>query len=287
MKMRRLLLATVVALGCFGAPTALFLIDRAGAVSPSATNPSKGFLSARKLSKRDLGNPGVAAITTVSIGTNTNTSGTTIAVTVGAGGVPATSMIFCAAFEFTNSTTIGTIADTASNTYTKIGATLLPNNTASAHGEGGIFYAYNVTALSNGNTITFTKNGGSVQAVFSCLYATGIKTVADPLDTAVSPTIAFGSSTTPSVTSGTPGVAGELFICALAFGDTTATPTFTQDTGNGWAVPPTEASVNNGGNGNQVNGGNQVNVGTGTKACAPTYSASKPWAITIAGFKPQ
>lgn len=138
------------------------------------------------------------AISVTNIGTATGSSGGSLAVTVPAGGVPAGALIVVVVSEGA-STVGGSVADTAGNTYTAV--TGVFNNAASASGYGRMYYALNATALAQNNTITFTRQTSGSNAAMSAMYATGIQT-ASALDTAVTNT-ATGSSTTPSVTSGT------------------------------------------------------------------------------------
>jgi hypothetical protein len=141
---------------------------------------------------------------TLSIGTGTG-AGATITVTVPAGGVPAGSLIFVAATDLAT-TAGGSVVDTAGNTYTLISS--VARNGAGANGFVRTYYAKNSTALASGNSITLTKVDGTARGAMTALYATGMNTSA-PLDLAVTAT---GSSAAPSVASGAPAVAGELFI---------------------------------------------------------------------------
>jgi hypothetical protein len=222
------------------------------------------------------------AISVTNIGQNNTTIGTTVSVTVPVGGVPAGALICVAVCDRTNSVPAGSVSDSAGNTYSAIvGANL---NGATASGYGRIFYAWNVAALVSGNTITFTKassnNGG-----LSAFYATGIDAAADPKDTAVTAS-STSNSTTPSITSGTASVAGELFVAATPRAGAIGGPdSFTQDTGHGWAAPFNDVG-GNGGADSRVSGGNQVNSGTGAITYAPTYGTAHSQCALICAFKP-
>lgn len=211
------------------------------------------------------------AIAVTSIGTASATVGNNATITVGAGGVPAGCLIYIAGHDGASAAADSTVADTAGNTYVKIDRQNL-NNVANARNVI-CHYVKNAAALVNTNTIVFTPGAGGVNSA-SALYATGIDTTA-PLDTAVTAK-AGGSSTTPSVTSGTPGVSGELFVAALAWASGTLTDDAT------WAHPPdantTQAAA-------MISGGDQVNAGTGTKTYAPSSSMSGIWGTIVAGFK--
>lgn len=206
------------------------------------------------------------AIVVTDNGGATNVSGTTLAktaVTVAAG-----SLIVVRSAE--TGTTLGTVTDSAGNTYTAI-TSVHPGGGVST-GTTGLFYCKNCLALSSG-TVTFHKTASGNCAI-AVMSATGIDTVA-PLDTAVTNT-ATGSSAAPSVTSGSPAVSGELFVAVADWA--TSSRTGTQDTGDGWAAPPVAQTLDI--------GGNQVNAGTGTLTYAPTLSGTSVWGAIIVAFKP-
>jgi hypothetical protein len=214
------------------------------------------------------------AIALTSIAGNGSATGSTIAMTVPAGGVPAGSLIVVTVIENNTTGTIGTINDTSDNIYTKI--TDLSPNAANANGRAAMFYCKNCQPLVSGNLITYNKITTGVSVMIDSFYATGVDTAA-PLDTAVTAT-SSASSSTPTVTSGTPSVAGELFVAAVFRKGST---TFTQDTTHGWAAPPNPASSSTHGSA----GGSQVNAGTGTKIYSPTLGTSLVNCQIVAGFK--
>lgn len=184
--------------------------------------------------------------------------------------VPAGSLIFVETEDKSNSASDGTLSDGGVNTYVKIARANL--NGAQANGNLIAWYVKNCNALS-GATLTFTPAIAGPNYV-GLIYATGIDTVA-PLDTAVTAS-ATGSSTTPSATSGTPAVSGELFVGSVA-GTTGA---FTDD--GAWA------SQNGSGTatvGVRCYDAYQVNAGAGTLTYAPTFSLSNNWADIVVGFK--
>lgn len=214
----------------------------------------------------------------VDLGSNSNVAGATLALTGVA--VPSGAAIVVFVSEGNNiNYTGGTVADDAGNTYTLVSA--LKNNAQASVGGGSLFYAKNASALTAGQNITYTKQGANA-TIITALYATGIDPTA-PLDTSVTAT-ATGSSSTPSVTSGTPGEAGELFVGALCWQDTVA-GTYAVDSGNGWAVPMAGVKSASGTQKAAGGGGNQVNAGTGTIAFAPTTGANNRWAIWVIGLK--
>lgn len=226
------------------------------------------------------------AISVTTLGTVADSTGTgaTLALAVPGGGCPAGALIFVGVAEGNAATFAAgcTIVDDAGNTYTSIaGATC-----SGVSDFGQIFYAKNVAALTAAQNITVTKQNSGDRLWISALYATGVDTVA-PLDTAVTTTATPGSTTTPSVTSGTPVQSGELFVGFIA--QQQNTQLFAQDTVNGWAAPPDMigfTAVNLGSAFACIAGGNQVNAGTGTKTFAPvTAPVGARTAIFIAGFK--
>jgi hypothetical protein len=190
--------------------------------------------------------------------------------------VPTGSLIVVVVAEFNFTSTLGSVSD-GLNTYS-LAASQSPNNSA-ANGVFGVFYAFNAGGLSSG-TITYTRNASGVDAYVSAFYATNVA-ASSPIDANVTKT-GFGAVNSPTLTSGTPGQAGELFVAAMTFLGAGGIG-FTQDTTNGWAAPPAATSVFD----NQmVAGGSQVNAGTGTKTFHPTTTGTSPaTASVILGFK--
>lgn len=223
-------------------------------------------------------------ITVVNIGTNSTiaTPGS-LAISVGGGGVPAASLIV---LLVTDNTTTGSASDTAGNTY-QVG----PSKQVTYNGYAQIFFVYNSLALSSGNSITYTAT--SIAWSMSAFYATGIQTSSNPLDTSVTASLNnYGALNT--LTSGTPSVAGELFVAMLGSKSAATTagpyPWFVQDTADGWGGPPPTSvyDATSGGPLTAVDGGYQINSGTGTKAFTPggNGSSTYDYASIIVGFKP-
>lgn len=207
-----------------------------------------------------------------SLGGNANASGATVALT--SVNVPARSLIVVGITEIQPSSN-GSVADSAGNSYTLIKQAYVNGN--SGLGNIQLFYAYNVLPLSGGS-ITYTKATSGDATSISALFASCIQTTPSPLDAAVTAS-ATASSSTPSVTSGTPGQAGELFVGFLGWN---GTGTFTQDSTNAaWASTLTFENSSSASGG----GGSVVNSGTGTLKYAPTMGTSHYNAIIIAGFK--
>lgn len=224
-----------------------------------------------------LNNSGPIVVTNV--GTASSNLGTTTPVTSVT--IPAGSLIVALIQSLDSGFTCSgsSVTDTASNSYS-VAFNLIPNNTPASSGRGCLVYAYNSISLNSG-TITFTHNN-NFASLISIIYATNVQTSSTPLDGSVSST-SFGLSTSPTVTSGSPSTANELFICALtAANNGGGLGSFTQDTVNGWAFPPTTVTL---ADATQVNGGNLYNISLSAKTCSPTYSVIEAWAIGIAGFK--
>ena len=216
------------------------------------------------------------AIALTNIGVN-NGSGTTVAVTVPAGGVPAGALICVLAYEVSGvtPTASGTLSDTI-NTYNNA-----KNSTNSSGGRWlTVFYAYNVLALTSANSITYTLNNSGNFAAVSAFYATGIQTSSDPFDSVAAASAALPSGS-PSVTSGTFAVPGELVVGAV--GASGSVGSFTQDSTNAaYTTPPNiEAAFSSF---FPVAGGSVVQSTTTALTYNPT--AVTPWIAIIVSFKP-
>lgn len=224
----------------------------------------------------------MSGFTVVNIGTNTSTVGGTIAVTVPAITVPKNAIVAVLVTEKSTSGSLGTLADTQSNTYNVISGASAALGGANANGQGILFLSRIVTPLVNGNTITYTKNLSGAAAAISAFYINNVG-----FNNALSATVdvsavATGTTGTITVTSPTPHSAGDIAIgCLFDSGTTTAggNATFTQ--ASGFNTPPNEA--NTGGSGNaRVNGGFEFSPTGGTVTYAPTLSSTaQQWALGI------
>lgn len=220
--------------------------------------------------------------TTTNIGTNASASVSSISVTVGAGGVPANSLIcVCAsASGISNNALTGTaITDSQSNTYARADNVII-NNT-STNGSIYLFSTYNGAALVSGNTITLTA-AASGRLALSCFYVTGQRVTSNPLDAAASTSGgAFGQSATPSAAMrAAPVVPGSLVVGVIGAGFS-AGDTFTQDsTHAAFTTPPNSVSIT----GSAIYGGTVVSSSLLTYA--PTISVSRQWGEVIGVFAP-
>jgi hypothetical protein len=221
---------------------------------------------------------------TTSIGTNTVSAGNTVAVTVGAGGVPAGALIvvFVADSSTTASGGLCAVADSKGNTYINGAAAGVLQSIGASNASGGsvFFYCYNATALVNGDTITYTLQQIGKNAAISALYATGIQTASDPKDTTAN---TQGSSTAPSSGATTPSIGGDLILGYVAT-DGPPTDTFTQDSTNGaYATPPVRVGVAT--TGPTVAGGSLVQGAAAAITYAPTLGTSRNWRVRVISFK--
>lgn len=218
------------------------------------------------------------AVTNIGGTSQNNVASATIVLTVGGSGVPAGALVAVTVYEGNTTGGIGTVTDSVGNTYTKI--TDLSPGASNSNGRAAVYYAYNVTALSSSDTITYTRNSSGVEnCLLSALYATGVDT-SNPLDTAVTNASSSASTSSPTVTSGTPGFPGELLVACTYW---SSAATYTQDTTHSWSSPFASNTV---GSVKGLAGGNQVNSGVGTTIYNPTLSFASPTAQIVVGFKP-
>jgi len=219
------------------------------------------------------------SIVVTNIGSSTTVVGGVVTITIGAGGVPAGAHTVVAV-SWNSTVTQPTVADTAGNTYLiGGGGSVQANNNVAANGAGGVFRQRTGLALVNGNTITVTLGGTATLAAVDAFYVTGLLNAGS--DSTGTYNVAFGSSTTPSVTSGVPVRQGELFVAIVT--GATLISSFTQDTTNAaWGTSAPAGSISNAA---PVLGvGFVVNTGTGTLTYAPTFGTSDAWAATVVGY---
>src|SRR5438105_1194548 len=93
-------------------------------------------------------------VSVTTIGTATGSVVASAAITVPAGGVPKGSLIVVCVADSSVSVVGGSVGDSKSNSYTR--ATGADNNNSTLNGFGAIFYAFNVAALVQNDTITYT-----------------------------------------------------------------------------------------------------------------------------------
>ena len=200
------------------------------------------------------------------IGVGSSSSGGTCTITSVT--APAGALIVVLVTE--NAGAIGTMADGTNGSYAAADSA-----TFNAAGDvGGVFYFANSSALS-GATITYTKHTSGDSVAMSAFYATGMATtsVADSAVTAS----ATGSSTAPSVVSGTPGALNDLIVGAMF---SAGAPTYTQAAG--FATPPTLEAISTT---LTAGGGVMVNTLEQPVTFAPTLGTSEAWLAMTVGFK--
>lgn len=148
------------------------------------------------------------------------------------------------------------------------------------------FIAYSLmeAGISSGTiTVSDTTTGATQFAAcgFQAFSVTGGAT------SSIEDTNAQGSNdgaatTTPTVTSGTPAVSGDLFF-AVYMAPNANTNTYTEDAGNGWTNCMLKAGANSGSS-ITTSAGYQVNAGTGTLTHAPTTS-NNVYSQVVTAFK--
>lgn len=228
---------------------------------------SVGALSARAFGFGH-GSTGPAFGALTSLGTNTNATGATLALTGCT--VPGGALVVVCVMEA--ATVAGSVADNAPNTYS-----LASSVVVNAADIVQAFYSSNVNFLSGG-TITYTKHTSGSACVISAFYITGELTSGSPLDLVTTPTT--GTSAAISITSGTAAVANELNVAVI--GCIVAGETLTQDVTHAWQNFPVIESANS----LTVAGGVFVNPGTAGLTYAPTLGTSTKWGALLITFKP-
>ncbi|HEV8722982.1 MAG TPA: malectin domain-containing carbohydrate-binding protein [Candidatus Binatia bacterium] len=220
----------------------------------------------------------LAQITLVkTITPNSNkTTGTSIALTIPAGGIAAGNSII---LSFAMDPATGTVSctDTASNSYANDGDVV--NGSGTSGVRTVILSSHNVTALASGNTITCTHPSVAARALgaseFSGLFASGAKDQA---------TSAVGQSTTPSSgDAGTTTQAIELLIGAIGVegpsGDT-FTPGASYTTIGRGGTTGGNAATNI-----TINPEYRIVTATGAYAATGTLGTSRKWDAGIVTYK--
>jgi hypothetical protein len=220
-------------------------------------------------------------ITNLGASSNSTTGGSAVALTTGVK-VTGGSLIAVLTGEGNNQTlsTDGSLSDSIGNTYAKISA--IQNGGTTGTGWGTLWYAKNAIALPSGSTITYTKQTTASVAAITVLSITCTDPAA-PLDTGVTVT-ASALSSTPSVASGTPVQANEIFIGAMTWQDTTAASCAT-DSGHGFSTPFVQSKTGAAAQAEGLCGGSKINSGTSTSVFSPSITASNRWGAWIVGFK--
>lgn len=215
------------------------------------------------------GSSGVPSVWGTPTSVGTAGSNGSSAVLISSVTAPTGALMVVAVYESSN--TAGSVADSASNTYT------LASSSCASSKCVQLFYAYNITALASG-TITYTRGGSVDNVAESAFYVTGEQTSSAPLDLVTTPTSA--SSQFPTITSGTAAVAGEFFVSVVGV-NTTSFSITSQDTNHAWATPPVANNTNA-----FIGGASFVNPLTTALTYAPTLSSSQLYKELLISFKP-
>lgn len=211
--------------------------------------------------------------TLTSIGTNSGSTGATLAIASTSAAVAAHGTILVCVAEDNTAGIGGSVADAVGNTYVPITGKAL--NNANTNGFVRAFVATDVIALPIHSAITYTRQTSGVNAVIDATQVTGFTGVAT-LDSAVTAT-ASGTGTSISVTSGAPSVANELMVGIVGSQSTS----FGQEASPlAWSAPPSDTNSTV----SHLSGGNRINTGTSAMTYAPTQTSSV-WAAIIIGFK--
>ena len=208
-----------------------------------------------------------------SLGTVGHTSGATLVLSNVT--FPANVLVVVSVVEKSTSAAANYITDPTNGNYN------LAAVTSDAANIGiSIQYIWNGAAITN-SSLTYTPSNSAHECEMSAFYVTGQQTSADPGDININGYANYSSAGTqsPSLASGTPTEAGELFVACIGY---STTGTFTEDTTDGWAAPPTALI----GSTQSIAGGTLVNSGAGSKTFAPTLGTSSKVAMVIAAFLP-
>lgn len=200
-------------------------------------------------------------------GSNTSTaSSTTITFTVPAAGIPAGAAIIVGCSSGAT-TTLSTVTDTKSNTYTvdKDSGGLRASHLASCP---------NCIALVSGDVITATFSGTTASKQIVVIYVTGMKTASIQDIGAV----ATATSTTPSATTGATTNGSDLVVGVVAWQNA---PTVSVE-GAGYTT--LGGDVQEGANSGMHLAYKIVSV-TGAQTYAPTLSGSNQWGECVEAYK--
>lgn len=225
-----------------------------------------------------------AAIVVTNIGAATsNGASATCTITPGSN-IPVGAMVFVFVQEYQQAANLAapqTVVDSGSNTYAC---------DVSAINVGGVssvmlFSSKLTTPVSSAGSITYNLKNGGNYAIITAMYATVVGTY----DSATGATTNNTAGTPGAVTSGTPTQGGELFLEFAGWWDSSSSPVFVTDTGNGWTGNPPPTTTNVAVPGSRwaaVGGAYQVNTGTGTKQGNGTLTSPVGGIRLVAGYKP-
>jgi type II secretory pathway pseudopilin PulG len=274
---------TTLGTGTLGSGTATYTTSALAAGSHAITAVYGGDANCNASTSSTLTQTVNVVLTNIGQNSST-TTGTTISVTVPAGGVAAGNTIIVSfATDPTNTPTGAvTVADTKGNTYTKDAD--IANGTGTSGVRTVVFSAPVTTALVSGNTITVTYPSAAAKAVSVC-YANGLIS-ASRVDVTHTGT---GNNTDP--TSGATAAttqASELLFGAIGTESRISSTTMTA--GSGYTLL-NDASADTGSSGSSITifPEYQPVYATGTYTANGTLSGStsRNWAAVIVTYKTQ
>lgn len=199
-------------------------------------------------------------------------------ITVGSA-IPAGSCIVIFVEEYSlSSIAYGTLSDTNGHTFTPV---------LQQHAAGTSLYCQTFVlenaSMSAGNVITLStvSTGANITAVYAT--SASVRPGGSALDPAVTAHVeSTSASASPTVTSGVPSVANEVFLAFTGFYFNASY--YYQDTANGWSSPPNYSGASNHG---AVAGGGRINTGLSAITYHPSYlTSSTYYTLAVFGFKP-
>lgn len=220
--------------------------------------------------------PALASYTVTSQGT-ANTTAAAHSLTVGSLTIGAGTLVIVGCNMNANiSGDAITITDSASNSWTAAGQEYNPTGTIG----GGISWSILTSGLSSGTISCSDTTTGTTNFSHAAMWVATVTGAASssPEDTAVRAVHNGTSTTSPTITSGTPSIANELFIVIYSAGASN-TGVYTEDPN--WTN--FESRIGNGGL--TLSAAYLTNSGTGTEQHNPT-TVSASYAQVVTGFKP-
>ena len=177
------------------------------------------------------------------------------------------------------SDTVGTITDSAGNSYTPAGQ--ITSDAAPSWGGNSIavtmWYVANCKALSTSQSVTYTTTASTYGATMGFISATYDGIIR--LDQSV---IAFGTGNI-SIVPGPPSAGGELWVAGVGVSPDGNADKFTL--ASGWSNGPDAIKATSGAFG-QVGGYLRApNSDTSAKTFAATWTPTRSWAGMLLGFK--
>lgn len=215
------------------------------------------------------------AFTVTDQGSATGVSGGTLAMTV-SGTIAVGSLVVVTVMENNTTGVIGSLADSAGNTYTP--ADDVSPNSASGNGRAGLWYCLRTTAVLTGGsgTITYTRNTSATATCIAAISATYVGSAV--LDQHPTPTTGTGTINLSIAATGSGGT--ELYVAAVGTKGGGATNYNQAAT---WTDGPDYQNATGG----IVASGGGFKLASGAQTYAPTLTASRPWAMFMVVLQEQ